>query len=155
MNLFPMSVSPIAALALLTVASCAPADDGSEGSSDAQASEVEDGASASANEAVLVANTAWLSVGEDGSVLTTFLDPDGGYRDGRNGTMADSGRWEQRPDGAICFVPVTGTGDCWTAEALDEDGATIVTNGDGKRVEIKRITYTAPVVVAEDALQSS
>lgn len=142
-------------LVCLCVSACAPADEGASGAGEEEAPEAQDTALASANEAVLVANSAWLSVGEDGSVLTTFLDPDGRYRDGRNGTMTDAGRWEQRPSGEICFIPDAGTGDCWTAASLQDDGSTIVTGRDGKRVEIKRITYSAPVITSEGTQESS
>lgn len=133
-----------APLVLLAASACAPSDNGSDDTGEGDEPQEEETASASIDEAVLVANTAWLSVGQDGSVQTTFLDQGGRYRDFRNGEPADTGTWEQRPDGAICFTPDEGQGGCWGAGALDADGSTYVTSADGKRVEIKRITYTAP-----------
>ncbi|MEP0392809.1 MAG: hypothetical protein ABJ205_08005 [Erythrobacter sp.] len=134
----------LACLSLLVVTACAPAD---EGVDEAQASGGDNSTGdAPQAEPMLMADTGWLSVGSDGSVQTTFLDTGGRYRDFRNGTALDTGDWEQRPDGSLCFTPDGGQGGCWTPDTPGEDGSIIVTSTDGKRVEIKRITYTPPPV---------
>jgi len=134
----------IAPLAILALAACAPAEDegGEAETSDTVSDATPD--NAAQGEPMLMADTGWLSVGDDGAVQTTFLDTAGRYRDFRNGVAADTGDWEQRPDGSLCFSPDAGDGGCWTPESPDKDGSLIVTNAGGKRVEIKRITYTAP-----------
>ena len=140
---------------LICVAStaCAPQAEGSAGDNGAEATEAQSSEEAGGGaeiEVMLVADTAWLSVGTDGSVQTTFLDTGGRYRDFRNGEAADSGSWEQRPDGSICFTPDSGLGACWATESSENDGTAVIVNETGTRVSIKRITYTAPPVeVAE------
>lgn len=111
------------------------------GESEESESESED---RSGQQSLAVAETGWLSVGRDGSVQTTFFDTGGRYRDYRNGEPSGQGSWTQLPGGSICFVPETGLGACWETGTPGEDGSVIVTNQDDKRVEIKRITYTAP-----------
>lgn len=144
-----------AALSICLLAGCAPEGGGAENSSEEEAGDTQEGPSEDANEALLMADTAWLSVGSDGSVQTTFLDADGQYRDFRNGVAADTGSWESRLDGSLCLTPAVGRGDCWTSEKLEDDGSTILTSAGGKRVEIKQITYTAPPVLDEDTEESS
>ena len=100
--------------------------------------------SANGSEAIAVSETGWLTVGADGAVQTTFFDPDGGYRDYRNGELTFEGRWEQRPDGTLCFEPESGLGQCWETDASASDGTVTATNTDGTSIEIKRITYSAP-----------
>lgn len=139
----------IVPLLCVVVAACAPGAEGSTGDSGAGSAEAQSGegpGSGAEIEVMLNADTAWLSVGRDGSVQTTFLDAGGRYRDFRNGEAADSGSWEQRPDGSICFAPDAGLGACWATETSENDGTAIVVNETGTRVAIKRITYTAPPV---------
>lgn len=138
----------ITPILLLACGACAPAEDGSASTGEEEASGPQDDAAdsvATPATGVLMADTGWLSVGSDGSVQTTFLDTGGRYRDLRNGVAFDAGTWEGRPDGSVCFAPEDGQAQCWAPESMGDDGTTIVTSEDGKRVEIKRITYTAPV----------
>lgn len=93
---------------------------------------------------ITVAESGWLTVGTDGAVQTTFFDPDGRYRDLRNGEPFGEGAWEQRPDGKVCFEPDSGRGACWETDQADENGEAKATNGDGKSIVIKQITYLAP-----------
>lgn len=93
---------------------------------------------------ISVSESGWLTVGNDGAVQTTFFDADGRYRDLRNGEPFAEGSWEQRPDGRVCFEPDSGRGDCWETDKADENGEASATNGDGKVVAIKQITYLAP-----------
>jgi len=134
----------IASLVLLWPAACAPAGEVGAGDSGAETSGAPENVAENPSEAILMADTAWLSVGSDGSVQTTFLDPGGRYRDFRNGVVADAGNWEGRPDGTVCFNPDEGRGDCWTSSAFEADGSAVVTSAEGKRVKLKRITYIAP-----------
>lgn len=143
----------VTTLAIFVVAACAPTEDGSSGTEGA-GSEESATSNSSSKEAILMADTGWLSVGSDGAVQTTFFDPDGRYRDFRNGDATDAGAWQQRPDGSICFTPDEGAGDCWTTDGLEADGSAVVTSASGKRVEIKQITYTAPPVLEEEAAES-
>lgn len=134
-------IGPMAAIVL---AGCAPAEEGASNGGTDEANDASDGQAESADSIVFSAASGWLSVGSDGSVQTTFLDAGGRYRDFRNGTAADIGKWEARADGSLCFTPDTGRGDCWSAGMLEDDGSSIVTSASGRRVEIKRITYAAP-----------
>lgn len=142
------------ALTSLTLAACeAPADGSGETASapEAPAEEAADAASAEADSADLVfTESGWLTVGADGGVQTTFLDAGGRYRDLRNGEQVAQGEWQQRPDGSLCFEPDTGFGACWTIEPLEDDGSAIAVNGEGKRIEVRRVSYIGPDV-SEDA----
>lgn len=97
-----------------------------------------------------VAESGWLTVGADGAVQTTFFDAGGRYRDLRNGEPFAQGKWEQRPDGKICFEPDEGAGSCWTTASPDDNGEVIATDDDGMAIAIKRITYVAPPSDEED-----
>ncbi|WP_298307139.1 hypothetical protein [uncultured Erythrobacter sp.] len=141
----------LAPLGILVISACAPAEEGSSNSGEVQANEAAGDAATNEPpaEPMLMADTGWLSVGSDGSVQTTFLDTGGRYRDFRNGVAMDTGDWEQRPDGSVCFSPDAGQGGCWSADQPEKDGSIIVTSADGKRVEIKPITYTAPPAIKD------
>jgi len=103
-----------------------------------------------------MAETAWLSVSEEGVVYTTFLDPDGRYRDIRDGQIAYQGTWEQNASSELCFSPDNAMGACWEHGAPGLDGVMRATNRAGRSIEVKRITYTpraapAPSDAATDA----
>lgn len=100
---------------------------------------------------VVLTETAWLSVSEDGAVFTTFLDPDGRYRDLRNGEPAYAGDWSERPDGKLCFTPDAGQGGCWAIGAPGDGGEMRATNSDGRAITLKRITYAPPMRDNADA----
>ena len=93
-------------------------------------------------ESLVMAETAWLSVSEEGAVFTTFLDPDGRYRDLRDGQIVHTGSWEQNASSELCFSPDSGAGACWKHGAPGLDGVMRATNGVGRSIEVKRITYT-------------
>ncbi|MEM6856917.1 MAG: hypothetical protein AAF559_03525 [Pseudomonadota bacterium] len=95
-------------------------------------------------ESLVMAETAWLSVSEEGVVYTTFLDPDGRYRDVRDGEIAYQGTWEQNASSELCFSPDTGIGACWEHGAPGLDGVMRATNRAGRSVEVKRISYIPP-----------
>ena len=141
-------LQPAIALALLASLALTACDDGSGGgSADALTggSEATPAAEETPDTVSLpVAESGWLTVGADGAVQTTFFDAGGRYRDLRNGEPFAQGKWEQRPDGKICFEPDEGAGACWTTAPPDDNGEVIATDEDGMAIVIKRITYVAP-----------
>lgn len=90
--------------------------------------------------------SAWRAEGADGAIYSTFLDPEGRYRDLKNGNLYQEGDWEVRTDGALCFLPdgENVRGDCWELASPEEDGAIIATHSSGRRVELQRIDYRVP-----------
>lgn len=131
---------------LLTTGCSAPSSpDEAEPSPDPSSSS---GASELSAESLVMAETAWLSVSEEGVVYTTFLDPDGRYRDIRDGKIAYQGAWEQNASSELCFSPDNGSGACWEHGAPGLDGVMRATNRAGRAIELKRITYTPPVAPA-------
>ena len=141
-------------LASIALISCAESADTSStdggGSGDAVAEAASEIAQAG-EETIAMAGTAWLSVGTDGAVQTTLIDEGGRYRDIRNGELFGEGGWQQRPDGRVCFEPDTGLGACWQTESGDQDGTVIAINDDDRRIELKRVTYTAPDASEDDS----
>lgn len=139
----------IAPAALLVAAACSEGtgETGGSltaGSADAAVEEESDEGEEDSSRTIPMTETGWLTVGSDGSVLTTFFDSGGRYRDFRNGEPLGEGRWEQRPDGSVCFDPDSGAGECWETDSPEDDGSMIVTNEDDKRIGVRRVTYTAP-----------
>lgn len=128
-------------LVLAAISACSAGDGGEDGSAEEASS---GGAEESGDQTIAMAGTGWLTVGTDGAVQTTFIDADGRYRDLRNGTLLAEGNWQQRPDGAVCFEPDAGIGECWTTSATSDDGTIVATDGDGKRIEITQVTYIPP-----------
>ena len=130
----------------MALAGCSAADDSAgEPAPEASASGAAD-AGVAEESSLTLAETAWLVVGQDGAVYTTFLDRDGTYRDFRNGEAVHSGTWERRSDGQICFTPGEEgySGECWNPDQPGKDG-TLRIHGEGERtVELKRIAYAAP-----------
>ena len=98
-----------------------------------------------------MAETAWLSVSEEGAVYTTFLDPDGRYRDLRDGQIVHTGSWEQNASSELCFSPDNGAGACWKHGSPGLDGVMRATNRAGRAIEVKRITYTPQAVPSQAA----
>lgn len=138
---------------LLAAALTACAPEGGDASTDAVAGEQGDTTQDAPSSTLVLSETGWLTVGSDGAVQTTFFDANGRYRDLRNGQLVAGGQWELRPPRTVCFEPDSGVGACWETGALDADGSATVTNGDGKAIEIKRVTYIA--APAEDADESA
>ena len=102
--------------------------------------------------------TAWRTATESGARLATYLDPDGTYRDLRNGDPYGTGSWAYT-DGArgklLCFTPSAETDNgsedgettepietCWETSRV-RDGKMVVTGPGGKRVELTSIAYAA------------
>jgi len=137
-----------AVLALAFLAGCA-AEDASR-----EAEPAPEGAASESplsQESLVMAETAWLSVSEAGEVFTTYLDPDGRYRDERGGQVVYGGTWEQNPNRELCFTPDSGEGACWAHGAPGLDGVMRATSGQGRAIEAKKVVYTAPAILAEEA----
>ena len=138
-----------AGLATLLIAGCS--TESGSGGSDPIAPSGEASASGTLSpESLVMAETAWLSISEEGAVYTTYLDPDGRYRDLRDGQVVFAGSWEQDASEKLCFTPEEGTGACWTHGAPGLDGVMRATNEAGRAIELKRISYTPPPVVEEE-----
>ena len=92
-----------------------------------------------------LAGTAWRVDGEDGGVYTTYLDPDGTYRDFRNGDPLQEGTWEEVSEGRLCFTPSEEgrSGECWANERQKKDGTMRTTSDSGLTVEVRQVTYVA------------
>ncbi len=101
-------------------------------------------------ESLEMVETAWLSVSADGAVYSTFLDPDGRYRDVRDGAVVYTGSWEQNAARELCFRPDQGAGGCWSHGAPGLDGVMQARSRAGRTIALKRISYTAPVPATED-----
>lgn len=123
----------------------------------------EEGAEASPSSAISgsipdeMGGTAWRTATESGALLTTYLDPDGTYRDLRNGNPYGTGSWAYT-DGArgklLCFTPSAETDNgseddetvepietCWETSRV-RDGKMVVTGPGAKRVELTSISYS-------------
>ena len=90
------------------------------------------------------ASTAWLAVGRDGDVLTTFLDPGGRYRDYQNGKLAASGQWDKGNDNEICFAPQSAAPKCWVMNRGRDEDTRRAETSDGRAIELEQIAYRAP-----------
>lgn len=134
----------LATLSLSLVSACAAeeAPEESEASADSASPERELSA-----ESLVMAETAWLSVTEQGEVFTTYLDGDGQYRDVRNGEVIYSGAWEQNQDRELCFTPSGAESSCWAHGAPGLNGVMRATNSAGRAIEVKKVVYTAPPVL--------
>lgn len=96
------------------------------------------------------AGTAWRVVSDEGARFTTYLDADGTYRDLRNGDAYQQGSWTWNADGEsreLCFEPdaESGINRCWSPGQMDGD-TMIVTGGENRRIEARRVDYIAPAV---------
>lgn len=134
----------ITAALFLMLGACAPAEeDTAQGEPGA---EVTPSQTPSGNPAPeTFASTAWRSVSDDGARYTTMLDPDGTYRDLRNGDAWGAGSWTlaERPGGSqLCLTPddENGVETCWEPGRMKGD--TMVATGAGdRRIELRRVDY--------------
>ena len=137
-----------AAVAAALVAGCAPED--SANSQSSMATDVSTEPTADPAPEVFAA-TAWRAIAEDGARYTTYLDPDGTYRDLRNGDPWQSGSWsysDSEQGKILCFSPAEENGieRCW--EPVRMTGKTMRAEGDsGRSIELERVDYEP----AEDA----
>ena len=99
------------------------------------------------------ASTAWRFRTADGARFTTFIDPDGLYRDVRNGDAWQEGNWtysDADDAGALCFLPddENGIERCWEPGRMTGDTMK-VSGANGKEIELERVEY-APVAETTD-----
>lgn len=132
-------------LALLAAA-CAPADDGSDPAQAGGAvSESSESAARPAPE--VFAATAWRSVSAEGARFSTYLDPDGRYRDLRNGDPWQTGTWRYDSDAGslLCLKPDADNGveRCWKPGSMRKN-VMQATDQDERRIELEKIDYQAP-----------
>ena len=138
----------VSALAGLALAACAPeTGETAEGSAaDAPAEGQETAAGSSTPDSF--AESAWLTRAEDGARFVTYFDPDGTYRDMRNGDFLQAGSWTYAdgPGGKqICLEPDAdgSVKMCWQPDTMDGDTMT-ATGPEDRRIELERTTYVAP-----------
>ncbi|MEO0689883.1 MAG: hypothetical protein AAFY51_06215 [Pseudomonadota bacterium] len=105
-------------------------------------------------ESLKMAETAWLSVSEDGVAYTTLLDPDGRYRDLLDGDVAFTGSWEQTSGGVLCFMPDDAPSTCWSHGAPGLNGVMRAKNGAGREIALKQIAYTPPAAPQSDEAEA-
>lgn len=144
MPIAPRLLCPIL-LAGLAISACAPEGD-SGGDSSAAAETGSEPEAREATGSLTLAESGWLVVGEDGAVYTTMLDPEGTYRDFRNGEPLQTGEWEKREAGELCFIPSDEgkAGDCWTLGELERDNTVRATDSEDRPVELRKISYVGP-----------
>ncbi|MEZ5680737.1 MAG: hypothetical protein R3E14_05515 [Erythrobacter sp.] len=129
-------------LALLVLA-CSPAEEPvavATGSDEAAGSE----ASGERAAPEVFAGTAWRAVSEDGARYTTYLDPDGTYRDLRNGDEWQTGTWRYDVEAGalLCFAPEAedGVESCWKPGKMHGDKLDATDSG-GRRIELHKVEY--------------
>ena len=130
---------------MMLLASCSAPPEGGD-SVEEEAAGAGQTASDSSGSDIVFAESGWLVVGEDGAVYTTMLDPDGTYRDFRDGEALDTGTWQKRDDGELCFTPAKEgrTGECWALGKLEEGGTVRATADSGLETILTRVAYNAP-----------
>ncbi len=91
-----------------------------------------------------VASEGWTGVYEfetGGQKTTSTLMADGTFTDRVGGEVVQSGQWEERPDGKVCFDPL---GDeaavaCYAAGEIAADGTMLVTPDEGEPLTVRKI----------------
>jgi len=141
----PMTLAITLALAL---AGCS-APESTIGAQNSQPSAAPTSDSQMSEESLVMSETGWLSVSDDGEVYKTYLDPDGRYRDMRDGAIAFTGAWEQTASGELCFDPDAGTSTCWSHGSPGLDNTMRAENPVGRAIELRRIAYAPPQQSAE------
>ena len=153
MTLTPSLRSAVAAMAIALLAACTPPADESGGETieapptdAASAVQQVEGPKGEPAPAAF-SSTAWRVVAADGARYTTFLDPDGTYRDMRNGDPYQTGEWthDVAGQGELCFTPdgEDSTTRCWEPGRMRGETMT-VTGGEDRRIEAERVTYRSP-----------
>ena len=78
----------------------------------------------------------------DGTTFMAMLNADGTYQDmDAEGAVTESGSWEERPDGKVCFDPA---GDdtpatCFAIGETKEDGSFVATPDQGEPLTIRKV----------------
>lgn len=102
---------------------------------------------------VEMAETGWAANDSDGVIYTTFIDPDGTYRDFRDGVRYQIGSWDMPGSNRLCYRPddaieESGADDggrtCWTVRPPGRDGVMIAVDSDGREVKVRRVKYVPP-----------
>lgn len=102
------------------------------------------------SEPVEMAGTAWAANDNDGAVYTTFIDPDGTYRDFRDGEIWQIGSWDKPGGNRICYRPDNSGEDaddarlCWTVRPPGRDGVMTAVDEDGREVVVRQVEYSEP-----------
>lgn len=156
---FLFRTAPPLCAALLLASCAAPADQDAEQAADANADNpaasepaaegdipTKAEADAAPSQMPTMTQTAWRVRGEDGAIYTSYLDADGSYRDFKNGDPLQTGTWEERMDGKLCFTPeVEGRiGECWALAPLDSDNTMQPVSDAGKSIDLRQVTYLPP-----------
>ncbi len=78
----------------------------------------------------------------DGKATVAVLNPDGTYTDTQGGEVIESGSWEDRDDGKVCFDSEGGddTVVCYTLGEAAEDGTQTATPDNGSETLTVRKT---------------
>ncbi len=146
----------IAPLLMLALGACAPSADNSNSavpSSPAAAAMAASTPSADPAPEGFAA-TAWRADAENGARYTTYLDPDGTYRDLRNGDPWQRGSWSYTAgdEARLCFTPEAegGVRRCWTPEPLSDE-TMAATDAQGRRIELERVEYAPPPEAPDDS----
>ena len=102
------------------------------------------------------AGTAWQVSDADGARYTTFLDPDGTYRDLRNGDPFQEGSWSFDAEERLCFTtPAAGDASqdegeqevkadktCWRPHRMAGDDELVLHGQSGRRIKAIRVDYS-------------
>lgn len=69
----------------------------------------------------------------DGKLTIAVMAPDGTYSDSQDGNVIETGLWEDRDDGKVCFDPegADTPGICYTVGETGPDGTFVATPEDG------------------------
>lgn len=99
-------------------------------------------------------STAWRAIAEDGARYVTEIDPDGTYRDLRNGDPWQTGSWtysKDEGDKFLCFTPDSENGAerCWRPERMNGD--TMRARSGDTEIELTRVEYAPPGEGSEQA----
>ncbi|MEM7702731.1 MAG: hypothetical protein AAF251_12395 [Pseudomonadota bacterium] len=137
----------LAGLSIALLSACAAEEAPEQSEPSADTAGEEGGLSA---ESLVMAETAWLSVTEEGEVFTTYLDGDGRYRDVREGEVIYGGAWEQNQDRELCFTPDSGEGTCWAHGAPGLNGVMRAMNNSGRAIEVRKVIYTTPPLLGDN-----
>ena len=98
------------------------------------------------------AGTAWQVSDADGARYITHLDPDGTYRDLRNGDPLQQGTWSVDAEDRICFsapfaqdedaTDAEGLETCWRPHHMAGEGELLLHGQSGRRIMATRVEYS-------------
>ena len=78
----------------------------------------------------------------DGKPTIAVLTADGIYSDTQDGEIVESGTWEEREDGKVCFDPAgeDTPATCFTVGETDPDGTFVATPDEGEPLTIRKVS---------------